>query len=107
MQLCTKQSASCVCFLGLCLTDCLVSSWYANNCWCNEGRTDKTGWPKPYYEGNAKATVDYRFDAIKVDSCGASDNITAWREALDSAAAAAGRGRVQIENCVRSKTMDK
>jgi alpha-galactosidase len=73
--------------------------WYANNCWCNEGQTDKSGWPRPYYEGNAKATVGYKFDAIKIDSCGPSRNITAWREALDSAAAAAGRGRVQIENC--------
>ena len=69
---------------------------YANNCWCNEGTHP---FARPYYEGNAKATVGYGFDAIKVDSCGPSTNITAWREALDAAAAAAGRPRVQMENC--------
>ena len=73
--------------------------WYANNCWCNEGKTDASGWPKPYYEGNARAIVGYKFDAVKIDSCGPSSNITAWREALNNAATTAGHGRIQIENC--------
>ena len=70
--------------------------WYANNCWCNENTHP---FALPYYEGNAKALVGYGFDAIKVDSCGPATNITSWREALDAASAAAGRPRVQLENC--------
>ena len=48
---------------------------------------------------DAEATVAFGFRATKVDSCGPEQNITAWREALDDAAAAAGVPRIELENC--------
>ena len=61
----------------------------------------------PYYAQDARATVAFGFDAIKIDSCGPSGNIPAWRYELDKATEAAGKNnQIEIENCRNYRYVD-
>lgn len=61
----------------------------------------------PYYAQDARATVAFGFDAIKIDSCGPSGNIPAWRSELDKASADAGASNpIEIENCRNYRYVD-
>ena len=80
----------------------LTMGWYGNNCGCHE--IGKVG---AYYTQDAKATVAFGFDATKIDSCGPSGNVTAWRTELNKASAAAGKPNVEIENCRNYRYVDE
>lgn len=88
----------------------LKIGFYANNCGCEEHQTVPT-WGPPastvvgptdesltdgirHYEGDVQAIVDWGFDGVKLDGCGAFRNLSVWAELLNKT----GRP-VLIEDC--------
>ena len=69
----------------------LKAGWYANNCACHETKTAGV----KFYEGDVEATLEYGFDSIKLDGCGAQMNISLWNELFEKNS----KGGILIENC--------
>lgn len=69
--------------------------FYANNCYCAD-----PNWAVINFEGDVNYTLSVGFDGIKVDSCGAQQDVQLWMSLFKQAAAANTTApRVQIENC--------
>lgn len=51
----------------------LTAGWYGNNCICS----DHCSTPE-CYQGDVDATLDYGFDSIKLDGCGAQRDLTLY-----------------------------
>ena len=62
---------------------------YLNGCGCNERRELRIN-----YEGDARAIVDWGFEAVKIDSCGAQKNMTLYYSLFNASGTA-----IEIENC--------
>ena len=68
----------------------LSVGWYGNNCICHETSTDQ----EKFYAGDVNALVQYGFDGIKLDGCGAQLDLELYYNLIN----ATGRP-VTIENC--------
>ena len=63
--------------------------FYLNGCGCNERAERRVN-----YEGDVRATVEWGFDGVKIDSCGAQKNMTLYGALIN----ATGHALV-VENC--------
>mmetsp|Transcript_19333 Transcript_19333/g.31793 ORF Transcript_19333/g.31793 Transcript_19333/m.31793 type:complete len:457 (-) Transcript_19333:1017-2387(-) len=70
----------------------LKAGWYHNNCLCKETKNIWNG--NDHYAGDAKATLQYGFDSVKLDGCGAFLNLSLWYNLLN-----APKKKIMIENC--------
>jgi alpha-galactosidase len=68
----------------------LTAGWYGNNCICSDHQSGD----RKFYEGDAKALIDFGFDGYKLDGCGAQTDMQLW----DDIFKAAGKS-VMVENC--------
>jgi len=67
----------------------LTAGWYHNNCICSDHcATDEC------YAKDAQAIVDFGFDSVKLDGCGAQYDLQKWSDLLN----ATGQS-ILIENC--------
>jgi hypothetical protein len=67
----------------------LTSGWYGNNCICS----DHCSSPE-CYQGDVDAAIDYGFDSIKLDGCGAQRDLDLYAALFN----ASGKS-ILIENC--------
>jgi hypothetical protein len=75
----------------------LTVSWYGNACACDlENSYTNSTQPTiaQVVAGTVAATVEYKFDGLKLDSCSQFNNMTHWAEEIN----ATGK-RVLLENC--------
>lgn len=63
--------------------------FYLNGCGCNEKRELRIN-----YEGDVRASVEWGFDSVKIDSCGAQTNSTLYYELFNQSGKA-----MAIEQC--------
>jgi alpha-galactosidase len=68
----------------------LTAGWYGNNCIC----ADRKSGDRKFYEGDAKALIDFGFDGYKLDGCGAQTDMQLWDDIFKAANKA-----VMVENC--------
>ena len=58
----------------------LIAGWYVNNCMCKETRPscafDINATENTCFAGDVKATIDFGFGSLKIDSCGIQRNMT-------------------------------
>jgi len=66
--------------------------WYFNNCICKEVKRGTH--ELKYYQGDVKMTVDFEFDAVKLDNCGDQTDIDLYMNLFNKT----GR-RIEIEGC--------
>ena len=67
----------------------LTAGWYGNNCICSDHcSTDEC------YQGDVDATLDYGFDSIKLDGCGAQRDLDKYAALFNATGKA-----ILIENC--------
>ncbi|KAJ1449428.1 glycoside hydrolase superfamily [Pelagophyceae sp. CCMP2097] len=69
----------------------LKAGWYGNNCICAD---DATGDSK-YYAGDVAAVVDYGFDSLKMDGCGAQLDLQLYDDLFRSNSPRP----ISVENC--------
>jgi len=68
----------------------LSAGWYGNNCICSD---QKSG-DRKFYEGDAKALIDFGFDGYKLDGCGSQTDMQLWDDIFKE------NGKsVMVENC--------
>jgi alpha-galactosidase len=67
----------------------LTAGWYGNNCICS----DHCSTPE-CYQGDVDSTLDYGFDSIKLDGCGAQRDLTLYADLFNKT----GKS-ILIENC--------
>ena len=53
--------------------------FYLNGCGCNEKRPLRIN-----YEGDVRASIDWGFDGVKIDSCGAQKNMSLYYELFNN-----------------------
>ena len=63
--------------------------FYLNGCGCNEKRPLHIN-----YEGDVRASIDWGFDGVKIDSCGAQKNMSLYYELFNESSRS-----MAIENC--------
>jgi alpha-galactosidase len=73
----------------------LTMGWYGNNCMSPEKLA-----PPEMYQGDVKALVKFGFDGIKLDSCGAEEDLSLFANLIN----ATNRPMV-IENCHQGHTV--
>ena len=74
----------------------LFVGWYGNNCICGDGWSAHGGHVR--YDGDVSALLEFGFDSIKLDGCGAQNNISRWAELIEAGTRGLGRS-VLVENC--------
>ena len=74
----------------------LFVGWYGNNCICADGWSAHGGHVR--YDGDVSALLEFGFDSIKLDGCGAQNNISRWAELIEAGTRGLGRS-VLVENC--------
>lgn len=68
----------------------LTAGWYGNNCICSDHQSGD----RKFYEGDAKALIDFGFDGYKLDGCGSQTDMQLWDDIFKSHDKA-----VMVENC--------
>jgi alpha-galactosidase len=74
----------------------LSVGWYGNNCLCADDWGAHGGHVR--YDGDVSALISFGFDSIKLDGCGAQNNITRWAELIEAGTRGLNRSIV-VENC--------
>ena len=75
----------------------LTAGWYLNNCICKDhcGNAKDHGETDPKcYQGDVAALIEFGFDSVKLDGCGAQRDLDLWANLMN----ASGRA-IMIENC--------
>ena len=75
----------------------LTAGWYLNNCICSDhcGNKKDHGETEPKcYQGDVAALIEFGFDSVKLDGCGAQRDLDLWANLMN----ASGRA-IMIENC--------
>ena len=72
----------------------LRAGWYFNNCICQDHCSDEA-----CYAGDVRALLDFGFDAVKFDNCGAQRDLGLWASLIASHGKA-----IEIENCHWGRT---
>ena len=67
----------------------LTAGWYGNNCICSDHCSSLD-----CYQGDVDAVMDYGFDSIKLDGCGAQTDLTLYADLFNKT----GKS-ILIENC--------
>merc|ERR1711959_382700 len=68
----------------------LTAGWYGNNCICSDHKSGD----RKFYEGDAKALIDFGFDGYKLDGCGSQTDMQLWDDIFK-----AHKKSVMVENC--------
>ena len=74
----------------------LTAGWYLNNCICADHCATEA-----CYQGDVDALLDYGFDSVKLDGCGAQLDLERYAALLSAAGAAA----TLVENCHWGQTV--
>jgi alpha-galactosidase len=77
----------------------LTAGWYHNNCRCNDHCTSPV-----CFAGDVNATIALGFDSIKLDGCGAEEDVELWAELFNHSlrergGTGGGQPGIMIENC--------
>jgi len=72
----------------------MTAGFYSNNCHCRDHCTDLK-----CFAGDVNAVIQWGFDSIKLDGCGAQENVQLWYDSFDWATKAMNRTQLLIENC--------
>ena len=74
----------------------LTAGWYGNNCACKETRPacGLTNGSDTCFAGDVKATLDFGFSSMKIDSCGIQRNMTNYARLFNQSGTS-----VMLENC--------
>ena len=75
----------------------LTSGWYLNNCICSDhcgDRKDQSETNPKCYNGDVAALIEFGFDSVKLDGCGAQRDLNVWADLMNKSGKA-----IMIENC--------
>ncbi len=68
----------------------LRMGWYGNNCWCADKK-----WALNKFQADVQALIDFNFDSVKYDGCGAELDMPLWYDLLNHTSPKP----ITIENC--------
>ena len=78
----------------------LTAGWYLNNCICSDHCGSRQWSPRvsdsdtKCYDGDSAALIEFGFDSVKLDGCGAQLDLDLWAKKFNES----GRS-IMIENC--------
>ena len=72
----------------------LSAGFYSNNCGCHDHCTDPI-----CFVGDVNAVIGWGFDSIKLDGCGAQENVQLWYDLFNWTLTMAKKKPMQLENC--------
>ena len=77
----------------------LTAGWYHNNCRCHDHCTSTL-----CFAADVEATIALGFDSVKLDGCGAEEDVALWSNMFnhslrEKGGTAGGKGGILIENC--------
>lgn len=72
----------------------LTAGFYGNNCHCKDHVTDVAS-----FAAEVNFVVAAGFDSVKLDGCGAQENIELWYDLYNWTQTKAGKAPILIENC--------
>jgi len=84
----------------------LTAGWYLNNCICSDHCGSRQWSPRvsdsdtKCYDGDSAALIEFGFDSVKLDGCGAQLDLDLWAKLFNES----GRS-IMIENCHWGRTI--